>query len=103
MERELKTTDDYETVITRELDYYVPLARDVDVSEDVLREAARLGVRDGIYAHRQNKTCKFRETECVTWNIRHFLDLTLIRASLLASSEEEMEKAESVLLRLVED
>ncbi len=103
MERELKTVEDYDGIIAKEMEYYAPLGREVDVSEDVLREAARLGVRDGIYAHRENKTCKYRETECVTWNIRHFLDLTLIRAALLASSEEEMDKAEHVLLQLIED
>ncbi|HUO75688.1 MAG TPA: hypothetical protein VMU12_02120 [Candidatus Paceibacterota bacterium] len=103
MKRELKTPDDYESVITHELEYYGPMAKDLNVSTDVLVEAGRLGARDGIYAHRRNKGCKYRESECVTWNIRHFIDCTLVRAALLASSEEEMDKAESVLMRLIED
>lgn len=103
MKRELKTPDDYEAVIAKELEYYTPLAHDLNLSEDLLLEAGRLGARDGIYAHRRNKGCKFRESECVTWNIRHFIDLTLVRAALLASSEEDMDKAESVLMQLIED
>jgi len=103
MKRELKTADDYESVIAKELEYYAPMARDLNLSEDVILQAARLGVRDGIYGHRHNTGCKYRESECVTWNIRHFVDMTLVRAALLASSEEEMEKAESVLMRLIED
>lgn len=103
MKRELKTPDDYEAVIRHEMEYYAPMARDLNLSDDVLLQAARLGVRDGIYNHRRNTACKFRESECVTWNLRHFIDLTLVRAALLASSEEEMDKAESVLMRLVED
>jgi hypothetical protein len=31
------------------------------------------------------------------------VDLTLVRAALLASSEEEMDKAEALLMRLIED
>ncbi|HTP56920.1 MAG TPA: hypothetical protein VMJ72_01430 [Candidatus Paceibacterota bacterium] len=103
MKRELKTADDYESVIAKELEYYAPMAADLNLSEDVILQAARLGARDGIYGHRRNKGCKYRESECVTWNIRHFVDLTLVRAALLASSEEEMDKAESVLMRLIED
>jgi hypothetical protein len=39
----------------------------------------------------------------VTYNIRHFIDITLVRACLMASSEEDMEKAEAVLMKLIED
>lgn len=103
MKRELKTPDDYESVIAHEMEYYAPMARDLAISDDVIVQAGRLGARDGIYAHRRNKGCKYRESECVTWNIRHFIDLTLVRAALMASSEEDMDKAESVLMRLIED
>jgi len=98
----LKNAEDYESFIAHELEFYAPLAADAGVSTDVLVEAAKLGVRDGIHTHRTSKNCKNREEECVTYNIRHFIDITLVRACLLASSEEEMEKAESVLMRLIE-
>lgn len=100
---QLKNAEDYEPLIRKELEYYTPLATDAGVSEAVLVEAAKLGVRDGILTHRNAKNCKNREEECVTFNIRHFIDLTLVRACLMASSEEEMEKSEGVLMRLIED
>ncbi len=99
----LKNAEDYEPLITHELEYYAPMASSVGISTDVLVEAAKLGIRDGIHTHRTSKDCKNREEECVTYNIRHFIDLTLVRASLLAASEEEMEKAEAVLMQLIED
>lgn len=99
----LKNAEDYEGVITKELEYYAPMARDLNLSEDVLVQAARLGVRDGIFRHRESTDCKNREQECVAWNIRHMVDLTLVRAALLASNEEEMDKAESTLMKLIED
>ncbi len=102
-ETKLKNAEDYEAVITKDMAYYAPMAQELGISEDVLREAAKLGVRDGIYRHRQNTSCKYREEECVTWNVRHMVNLTLVRAALLASSEEEMEKAEEVVMQLIED
>lgn len=99
----LKNAEDYAPLIERELEYYAPLAKDAGVSTDVLVEAAKLGVRDGILTHRTSEGCKNREEECVTYTIRHFVDITLVRACLMASSEEEMEKAESVLMKLIED
>ena len=102
-EQKLKNPEDYESAITKEMEYYSPLARDLNLSEDVLVQAARLGVRDGIYRHRESTDCKNREEECVRWNIRHMVDVTLVRAALLAASEEDMEKAEAVLMRLIED
>ena len=99
----LKNPEDYGAAIAKELEYYAPMAREIGVSEAVLEEAAKLGVRDGIYRHRSSTTCKYREQECVTWAIRHMVDLTLVRACLLASSEEDMEKAEAILMRLIED
>lgn len=99
----LKNAEDYEPLIARELSYYAPLAVDAGVSSDVLVEAAKLGIRDGIHTHRSSKNCKNREEECVTYNIRHFIDITLVRACLMASSEEDMEKAETVLMRLIEN
>ncbi len=99
----LKNPEDYEAVIRRELEYFSPMAADLKLSDDVLWQAARLGVRDGIFRHRDATDCKYREEECVTWNVRHMVDMVLVRAALLASSEEEMDKAESVLMRLIED
>lgn len=99
----LKNPEDYEAVIVKEMEYYAPMAQQVGVAQEVLKEAGRLGVRDGIYRHRNSESCKNREEECVTWNIRHFIDLTLVRACLLAATEEDMEKAEEVLMRLIED
>ena len=99
----LKNTEDYEPLITKELEYYAPMAKVLDISDDVLLQAAKLGVRDAILRHRASKDCTYREQECVSWNIRHFVDITLVRACLLASSEEDMEKAEEVLMRLIED
>ncbi len=102
-EQKLKNAEDYEPLIARELEHYAPLAADAGVSTDVLVEAAKLGIRDGIHTHRSSKDCKNREEECVTYNARHFIDITLVRACLMASSEEEMEKAEEVLMQLIED
>ena len=99
----LKNAEDYEPLIARELEYYAPMAADVGISTDVLVEAAKLGVRDGIHTHRNSTECRNREEECVTYNIRHFVDITLVRACLMASSEEDMEKAENVLMKLIED
>ncbi|MEK7638526.1 MAG: hypothetical protein AAB375_03835 [Patescibacteria group bacterium] len=105
MKREikLKNAEDYESLIVRELAYYAPMVGALGISTDVLVEAAKLGVRDGIHTHRASKACKYREAECVAFNIRHFIDITIVRACLLASSEEEMEKAEAVLMQLIED
>ena len=100
---ELKEAHDYEGAIDKELEYYAPMAAELGISRDVLVQAARLGVRDGIYRHRNADHCKNREADCVAYNIRHFVDITLVRAALLASSEDEMEKAEAVLMRLIED
>jgi len=99
----LKNVEDYEFLIAQELEYYAPLAANAGVSTDILVEAAKLGIRDGIHTHRTSKNCKNREEECVTYNIRHFIDITLVRACLMASSEEDMEKAEAVLMQLIED
>ncbi|MCC6934812.1 MAG: hypothetical protein IT406_03955 [Candidatus Yanofskybacteria bacterium] len=99
----LKNAEDYEPLVAKELEYYVPMARELNISEDVLVQAARLAVRDGIHTHRTAGTCKNREEECVMYNIRHFVDLTLVRACLLASTEEDMEKAEAILMQLIED
>ncbi len=108
-EAKLKNAEDYEPLIARELAYYAQMADALSISTDVLMEAAKLGVRDGIHTHRASNPptggggCKYRESECVAFNIRHFIDITLVRACLLASSEEEMEKAEAVLMQLIED
>ncbi|HXK35978.1 MAG TPA: hypothetical protein VJ553_00140 [Candidatus Paceibacterota bacterium] len=102
-EQKVRNAEDYELIVSKEMEYYGPLARDLNISEDVIVQAARLGVRDGIHTHRHSPTCKYREEECVTWNIRHMADVTLVRAALLASTEEDMEKAEEVLMRLIED
>lgn len=102
-EQKLKNPEDYESIVTKELEYYTPVGRELKLSDDVLLQAARLGVRDGIFRHRGATDCKYREEECVTWNIRHMVDLVLVRACLMASSEEEMDTAESILMRLIED
>ena len=99
----LKHAEDYEPLVTRELAYYEPMAKALGISVEVLVEAARLGVRDGMHTHRASSDCKYRESECVMFNVRHFIDLTLVRACLLASSDEEMEKAEAILMQLIED
>lgn len=99
----LKNTEDYQDLVKKELEYYFPMAQEADLSADVLRQAAELAVRDAIYRHRESTDCKNREEDCVTWNIRHFLDLTLVRACLLAADDESMEKAEAVLMKLIED
>lgn len=99
----LKNAEDYEPVVVKEMEYYAPLAQVLNLSEDVLLQAAQLAVRDGIHTHRTAAKCKNREEDCVAYNIRHFIDITLVRACLLASSEEEMEKAEAVLMQLIED
>ncbi len=98
----LKNAEDYNHLIEHEMEYYASLAADAGVSPDILVEAAKLGVRDGIHTHRNSPNCKSREEECVTYNIRHFIDITLVRACLLASSEDELEKAEAVLMKLIE-
>jgi hypothetical protein len=98
----LKNAEDYASLVEQEMDYYASMARELDVAP-VLRQAAQLGVRDGLYRHRESADCKNREEECVRWNLRHFIDLTLVRTCLLASSDEEMEKAEAILMRLIED
>ena len=105
MKRQLtpKTEADYAPLASKELEYYGWMAADLGIGMDTLRQAADLGVRDGIRRHRASKDCKNRESECVTWSVRHFVDRVIVKACLLASSEEEMEKAEEVLLRLVED
>lgn len=95
--------EDYEPLIVHELEYYAPMAETLGISPDVLMQAGKLGVRDGMHTHRTSTTCKYRETECVTFNIRHFIDITLVRACLLASSEEDLEKAEAILMRLIEE
>jgi len=102
-ELKLKNPEDYEAAVRKELEYYLPLAKQLSLSEDVLLQAAQLGVRDGIYRHRESTDCKNREEDCVRWNIRHMVDVTLIRACLLASTEEDMAQAEDVLMKLVED
>lgn len=102
-ETKLKTLEEYDALIAKELAYYASLAADADISLALLRQAGELGVRDGMYRHRASTQCKFREEECVTWAVRHMIDLTLVRACLLASTEEGMEKAEAVLMRLIED
>jgi hypothetical protein len=102
-EPKLKNAEDYESVVAKEMEYYGPMARELGIAEDVLVQAARLGVRDGLFRHRESPDCKNREQECVTWNLRHMVDLTLIRAALLAGTDEEMSKAEEVLMRLIED
>jgi hypothetical protein len=99
----IKTPEDYEALVIKELAYYADMTKVLNLSTDVLIQAAQLGVRDGIFRHRENHACKYREEECVAWSIRHFIDITLVRACLLASSEEDMEKAEAVLMRLIED
>ena len=99
----LKNLQDYEPMIAKELAYYHPMADALGIGSQVLQQAAELGVRDGLYRHRENPACKWREQECVTWNLRHFIDLTLVRAALLASSEEEMDAAEAILMKLIED
>ena|SRR3989344_7633162 len=105
MKREIKIkqAEDYKELIAREMIYYAQMAESIGISTEVLTEAAQLGVRDGIFRHRRSDECKFREEECVAWSIRHMIDLTLARACLLASTEEEMESAEAVLMRLIED
>jgi hypothetical protein len=102
-ELKLKNPEDYEGAILKELEYYLPLAKQLSLSDDVLLQAARLGVRDGIYRHRESSDCRNREEDCVRWNIRHMVDITLVRAALLASTEEDMAQAEDVLLKLIED
>jgi hypothetical protein len=102
-ELKLKNPEDYEAAIAKELEYYRPLAEQLGLPEDVLFQAAQLGVRDGIYRHREATDCKNREEDCVRWNIRHMVDLTLVRAALLASTEEDMAQAEDVLMKLIED
>jgi len=102
-EQKVRNAEDYEAIITKEMEYYGPLAKELNLSEDIIIQAARLGVRDGIFTHRHSPDCKYREEECVTWNVRHMVDVTLVRAALLAASEEDMEKAEEVLMRLIED
>lgn len=102
-EQKLRNSEDYEALVVKELEYYLPMGKELGLSAEVLQQAARLGVRDGIFRHRESKTCTRREQECVAWNIRHMVDLTLVRAALLASSEEDMDKAEAVLMRLIED
>lgn len=102
-ELKLKNPEDYEAAVLKELEYYLPMAKQLALSEDVLLQAARLGVRDGIYRHRESSDCKNREEDCVRWNIRHMVDLTLVRAALLASTEEDMAQAEDVLMKLIGD
>jgi hypothetical protein len=89
--------------VVQELEQYLPMAKELGLSGDVLRQAAQLGVRDGIFRHRESEACRYREEECVLWNIRHFIDLTLVRAALLASSDDEMQKAEYILMKLIEE
>jgi hypothetical protein len=97
-----RTVEDYASAVTKELRFYEPMARELDLSVDLLREAARVGVQRGIQQHRAT-ACDRRESGCVVGSVRHFCDRIIIKACLMAASEEEMEIAEDILLRLIEE
>ena len=97
-----KTEADYAPLVAKELKYYESMARDLDISMDMLREAAELGLKDGMKRHRQ-AGCTHRESGCVAGSVRHFCDRLIVKACLLAATEEDMEKAEDILMKLVEE
>ncbi|HXV26422.1 MAG TPA: hypothetical protein VD862_00100 [Candidatus Paceibacterota bacterium] len=97
-----KTEADYAPLVAKELTYYKVMARDLDISMDMLREAAELGLKDGMKRHRQ-AGCTHRESGCIAGSVRHFCDRLIVKACLMAASEEDMDTAEDVLMRLIED
>lgn len=97
-----RSIEDYAPIAAKELEFYEPMARQLDLSLDLLHEAAQVGVRRGIQQHRAT-ACDRRESGCVVGAVRHFCDRIVIKACLMAASEEEMEIAEDILLRLIEE
>jgi hypothetical protein len=100
--RHKKTENDYRKLIEKELSFYVPLAAELDIAMEVVREAARLGLRNGLLRHRESH-CKQRESGCVAGSIRHFCDRIIVKTCLMAVNEYEMERAEDILMRLIEE
>ena len=97
-----KSESDYTKLMEKELSFYLPMAAELDIGMEVLHEAARLGVRNGILRHRES-ACKHRESGCVAGSVRHFCDRIIVKTCLMAVNEQEMEIAEDVMMRLIEE
>lgn len=97
-----KTVADYQKLIEKELSFYDALAAELDISMDILRDAAQIGVRTGIRRHRESD-CKHQESGCVAGSVRHFCDRIIVKTCLMAVNEDEMEQAEDVIMRLIEE
>lgn len=97
-----KTESDYQKLIEKELSFYRPMANELDIGMDVLQEAGKLGVRNGLLRHRESG-CKHRESGCVAGSVRHFCDRIIVKTCLMAVNEHEMEVAEDVIMRLIEE
>lgn len=97
-----KTEADYTKLMEKELSFYQPMASELDIGMEVLHDAAKLGVRNGLLRHRQSG-CKHRESGCVAGSVRHFCDRVIVKTCLMAVNEHEMEVAEDVIMRLIEE
>ena len=97
-----KTEEDYTKLIEKELSFYLPLAEILDIGMEVIQDAARIGLRTGIRRHRDSD-CKHRESGCVSGSIRHFCDRMIIKTCLMAVNEDEMEQAEDIIMKLIEE
>lgn len=97
-----KTAEDYTKLIEKELSFYLAMATELDIGMEVLEDAAKLGVRNGLLRHRESG-CKHSESGCVAGSIRHFCDRIIVKTCLMAVNEHEMEQAEDVLMRLIEE
>lgn len=97
-----KTEQDYAPLVRKELKFYAPMASELDISIDVLGEAAQLGVRSGLRRHRASG-CRQKESGCVSCSVRHFCDRIVVKTCLMAVNEQEMEQAEDILMKLIED
>lgn len=97
-----KTAEDYTKLMEKELSFYLPLATELDIGMDVLEQAAKLGVRNGMLRHRESG-CKHSESGCVAGSVRHFCDRIIVKTCLMAINEEEFERAEDILMKLIEE
>lgn len=97
-----KTESDYQKLIKKELSFYEPIAAELDIGVELLEDAAKLGIRNGIRQHRASG-CKHRESGCVAGSVRHFCDRIIVKTCLMAVNEDEMEQAEDVIMKLIEE
>ena len=97
-----KTESEYQKLMNKELSFYTPLATELDIGMEIIEEAARLGLRNGLLRHRESN-CRHRESGCIAGSVRHFCDRIIVKTCLMAVNEFEMEQAEDIILRLIEE